>query len=156
MYPLKSFRYSRWLTAHAKTLSANIGKNLGGALFYNSVLTQQTEMPLQWNLNYGLSIAKQIRQYYGETCGAVIFSLYFSKLHTFLFFQLLNLWPILSYTDKFLAFYHQRQPPRGVLKKRCSENMQQIYSRTLMPKCDFNKVASNVGWLLLYHFHGRW
>ena len=43
MYPLKSFRYSRWLNAHTKILSANIGKNLGGALFYNSVLTQQTK-----------------------------------------------------------------------------------------------------------------
>ena len=29
----------------------------------------------------------------------------------------------------------QRQPPRGVLSKRCSENMQQIYRRTPMPKC---------------------
>ena len=35
----------------------------------------------------------------------------------------------------------QKQPPRGVPRKRCSENMQQIYRRTLMPKCDFNKVA---------------
>ena len=26
-------------------------------------------------------------------------------------------------------------------QKRCSENMQQIYRRTLLPKCDFNKVA---------------
>ena len=34
-----------------------------------------------------------------------------------------------------------KQPPGGVLKKRCSENMQQIYRRTPMPKCDFNKVA---------------
>ena len=30
---------------------------------------------------------------------------------------------------------------RGVLGKRCSENMHQIYRRTQMPKCDFNKVA---------------
>ena len=35
----------------------------------------------------------------------------------------------------------QKQPSRGVLMKRCSENMQQIYRRTSMPKCDFNKVA---------------
>ena len=34
----------------------------------------------------------------------------------------------------------EKQPVRGVLRKRCSENMQQIYSRTPMPKCDFNKV----------------
>ena len=35
----------------------------------------------------------------------------------------------------------QKQPPEGVLKKRYSENMLQIYRRTSMPKCDFNKVA---------------
>ena len=35
----------------------------------------------------------------------------------------------------------QMQPPRGVLRKRCSERMQQIYRRTTMPKCDFSKVA---------------
>ena len=29
----------------------------------------------------------------------------------------------------------------GALGKRCSKNMQQIYKRTAMPKCDFNKVA---------------
>ena len=29
----------------------------------------------------------------------------------------------------------------GVLRKRCSENMQQSYKRTPIPKCDFNKVA---------------
>ena len=35
----------------------------------------------------------------------------------------------------------QKQPFRGVLRKRCSENMEQIYRRTPMPKCDFNKTA---------------
>ena len=30
---------------------------------------------------------------------------------------------------------------RVFFKKRCSENMQQIYRRTPMPKSDFNKVA---------------
>ena len=35
----------------------------------------------------------------------------------------------------------KKQPSRGVLMKRCSENMQQIYGKTPMPKCDFNKVA---------------
>ena len=29
----------------------------------------------------------------------------------------------------------QKQPLRGVSRKRCSENMQQIYRRTPMPKC---------------------
>ena len=35
----------------------------------------------------------------------------------------------------------QKQPPRGIPRKRCSENMQQFYRRTSMPKCDLNKVA---------------
>ena len=35
----------------------------------------------------------------------------------------------------------QKQPSRGFLIKRYSENMQQIYRRTPTPKCDFNKVA---------------
>ena len=34
--------------------------------------------------------------------------------------------------------YVIEQPPRGVIKKRCSENMQQNYRRTLMSKCNFN------------------
>ena len=39
----------------------------------------------------------------------------------------------------------QKQSSRDVLKKRCSENMQQIYKRAPMPKYDFNKVASHFG-----------
>ena len=35
----------------------------------------------------------------------------------------------------------QKQPSRSVLKKRCSENMQQIYKKTPILKCNFNKVA---------------
>ena len=35
----------------------------------------------------------------------------------------------------------QKQPSRDILRKRYSENMQQIYLRIPMPKCDFNKVA---------------
>ena len=42
--------------------------------------------------------------------------------------------------------YLQKQPSRGVLKKKCSENMQQIYRRTPMPKCDFSKVAEITRW----------
>ena len=44
---------------------------------------------------------------------------------------------------KFLSLFMviQKQPSRSVLRKRCSENMLQFYRRTLVPKCDFNKVA---------------
>ena len=43
-----------------------------------------------------------------------------------------------------ITYSYQKLPPRGVLKKRCSENMQQIYRRTPMPKCNFNKVAEQL------------
>ena len=38
----------------------------------------------------------------------------------------------------------QKHPSRGFLRKNCSENMQQIYRRTSMLKCDFNKVAKHI------------
>ena len=41
-----------------------------------------------------------------------------------------------------LGWTIQKQPPRDVPRKRCSENMQQIYWRTPMLKCDFNKIVN--------------
>ena len=43
----------------------------------------------------------------------------------------------------------QKQPFRGVLRKRCCENMQQIYRRTSMSRCDFNKVTKH---FIEFHF----
>ena len=48
--------------------------------------------------------------------------------------------------------YSQKQLSGCVLRKRCFENIHQIYRRTPMPKCGFNKVTSNfieitLGWL---------
>ena len=43
---------------------------------------------------------------------------------------------------------NQKQPSRGVLRKMGSENMQQIYGRTPVPKSDFNKVALQLYWNL--------
>ena len=45
-----------------------------------------------------------------------------------------------------IYLYLQKQPPRCVLEKRYSENMQQVCRRTAMPKCDFNKVAQQLYW----------
>ena len=47
---------------------------------------------------------------------------------------------VIGHTFNF-QWYLQKQPSRGVLRKRCSENMQQIYRSTPMPNRDFNKVA---------------
>ena len=40
----------------------------------------------------------------------------------------------------------QKQPSRGVLRRSCSENLQQTYRRTPKPKSDFNKVAKQLYW----------
>ena len=40
--------------------------------------------------------------------------------------------------------YRSSLPGLFVLKKRCSENMQQICKRTPMAKCDFNKGAKQL------------
>ena len=43
-----------------------------------------------------------------------------------------------------LIRYFKKQRYRAALEKGCSENMQQIYRRTSMPKCDFNKTAKQL------------
>ena len=50
------------------------------------------------------------------------------------------------YIKNFTSFTSKKQPSRVVLIKRFSENMQQIYSRTSMLKCDSNKVAKQLFW----------
>ena len=37
-----------------------------------------------------------------------------------------------------------KQLSRSVPKKMCSKNMQQMYRRISIPKCDFNKIASEL------------
>ena len=51
-------------------------------------------------------------------------------------------------SKQYLLYYTflQKQPPRGVFRKRFSENMQQIYRRAPMPKCNFKKVAKQFYW----------
>ena len=38
----------------------------------------------------------------------------------------------------------QKQPSRGAPRERCSENMQQMYRRTPMAKCNFNNFNNFV------------
>ena len=41
---------------------------------------------------------------------------------------------------------HHKQPSKGFLRERCSENMQNIYRRTPIPKRDFNNTAKQLYW----------
>ena len=40
--------------------------------------------------------------------------------------------------------FDMKQPSRGVVRKRCSANIQQIYRGTPMPKSNFNKAAKQL------------
>ena len=48
-----------------------------------------------------------------------------------------------------LVVIFQKQPSRGVLKKRCSENMQQIYRRTPMPTNKLPVLVSGGGGVII-------
>ena len=54
--------------------------------------------------------------------------------------------------EKFIIKYDmQKQPSRGILRKKYSENMQQIYRRTPMPKWDFIKVQFSLIEITLWY-----
>ena len=58
-----------------------------------------------------------------------------------------NSFLLFGYLPKYLLIHFlKKQPSRDVIRKWCSENMQQTYRRTSMPKCDFNKVAKQLVW----------
>ena len=79
-------------------------------------------------------ITKQLRKYIMKGWSLKILKI---KLRKVLFlYQKKNFYSKLYQKKK----KYQKQLSRGVLTKRYSENMQQIYRKTPMPKCDFNKV----------------
>ena len=88
-----------------------------------------------WKLNENLKI--------NDTCQWQIFLLYSVTLNT----KCILTFPTMDLT--FPRFFpnkksFQKQPSRTVLKNSCSENMQQIYRKTTMPKCDFDKNAKQL------------
>ena len=83
------------------------------------------------------------------------FSLSSSTIKTTMLIEIVNSWILICktevenydirYTVKWCKKIKREneQPSRGVLVERCSGNMQQIYRRTHMLKCDFNKVTNH-------------
>ena len=56
-----------------------------------------------------------------------------------------KLWCMSCRRSNYINFV-QKQSSRDVLRKRCSENTRQIYRRTSLLKCHFNKVALQLYW----------
>ena len=48
---------------------------------------------------------------------------------------------LISTWGMILEYSSEKQPPRGVPRKKFSKNMHQIYRGAPMPKCDLNKVS---------------
>ena len=107
------------------------------------------------NLEYKLNFAKHIE----EICQKATRKLYAiarlapymtpSKIHilTNVFYKFQFKYSPLIWMCCNRSLNNQKQSPRGgVLRERCSENIQQIYRRTLMPKSDFNKDAKQLYW----------
>ena len=69
----------------------------------------------------------------------------FIHLHLLAIIKLLKIWTKHTALERINSFL-QKQPSRSVLRKRCSENIQQIYKRAPMPKCDFDKVGLQLYW----------
>ena len=81
----------------------------------------------------------------------VIRSLYFFKMLSSDFLILIKRdcladWKSGQWRRKWVVVSIRKQPSRGVLRKRCSENTQHIYRRTHMPTCGFNKVSKQLYW----------
>ena len=104
-------------------------------LFYSESNTDRTSVAF-WITNksttnfYLLNILKRtdqfpVKLYWFTTKYISLISLYYVK------FALSN-----------FTMHLQKQPSRRVLSKRCSENMQQIYRRTSMPKYDLKSYFS--------------
>ena len=53
----------------------------------------------------------------------------------------------LNYKLQLLAYEYQKQSPRGVLRKRCSEKFPKIHRKTPLPESIFKKLQVS-GWQL--------
>ena len=75
----------------------------------------------------------------------------FSRSDTFLPGKYYSIIDTICIWNHLQSCHLQKQPSRNVLKKRCTENTQQIYRRTPMPKRGFSKVACNFIEITLRH-----
>ena len=74
------------------------------------------------------------------------------KSRSYLLIRIIRPWLKWSRFLYQVFFKDQKQPSIGVLRKRCSENMQQVYRRTPMPKCDFKVENHTSAWVFSYKF----
>ena len=104
-------------------------ENIQGAYFLRKCLKSFINFNIRFYFQWGLFLNR-----YVNTCLENRAYIYLKGNRIFLNTHIVRRFKSIYLDD-------QNQSFRGVLKKKGSENMQQVYTRTPMPKCDFNKVA---------------
>ena len=95
-----------------------------------------------FDLNQTCEIVLTQRRFIWNFCSTKLLCTCIEGLKSYKINQDIDVWRKLGWGIRKI----QKQPPRSVPRKKCSENMQQIYKRTPMRKCDFSKVAMQLYW----------
>ena len=95
-----------------------------------------------FDLNQTCEIVLTQRRFIWNFCSTKLLCTCIEGLKSYKINQDIDVWRKLGWGIRKI----QKQPPRSVPRKKCSENMQQIYKRTPMRKCDFNKAAKQFYW----------
>ena len=116
--------------------------------YYQTNLHKFIKIKTWWE-RFWLGMVKNVSSHFGhETLKLVLSQKWINWLFANDFFggcdQKLSFSSLDSKSCCILRTNLQKQPPKGVLRKRFSENIQQIYRGTPMPKCNFNKVAKQL------------
>ena len=90
---------------------------------------------LNFNLNVRIPVDKELHEKFWVTFLLVcLFQLQYVFLNWFFF-------KLHIYQEEVYVVSKITQPSRSVLRKKCFKNIQQVYRKIPMPKCNFNKAA---------------
>ena len=95
-----------------------------------------------FDLNQTCEIVLTQRRFIWNFCSTKLLCTCIEGLKSYKINQDIDVWRKLGWGIRKI----QKQPPRSVPRKKCSENIQQIYKRTPMRECDFSKVAMQLYW----------
>ena len=128
---------------HLKSVVWNLGTDHGNTFYgeiYNVFENFISFFILSWKGNFFRFKTSFFKMFFGKTyCKAIEYK---AKLFliSVIVFDSLSMWKVERRKDV------QKQPPIGAPRKRCSKNLQQIYRKTPMPRCNFNKVLKQFYW----------
>ena len=125
---------------HCKKMTKSTG-NCGFGHIYLGNRYWKISFFMQWKLHHSFLAISEYASALPVTFKLTLFCFYILSLLKRFFGGILGS----SCSSLKIFSLPQKKPSRGV-KKRCSQNIQQNYRRTTIPKCDFNKVAKQLYW----------